>query len=81
MHILCGCCVSEGGRVGCWAATTSLGGCEVTVGLHTDLVEATLVGEDGDVSVIACASYMTRVAVSICACKQELVSELPTHQT
>jgi hypothetical protein len=36
------------------------------VGVHTDLVEATLVGEDGDVSVVACASCMTSGAVSIC---------------
>ena len=34
-------------------------------GVHTDLVEATLVREDGDVSVVACASCMTSGAVSI----------------
>lgn len=39
---------------------------EVHGGAHTDLVEATLVREDGDVSVVACASCMTRGAVSIC---------------
>jgi hypothetical protein len=40
------------------------GSCGVHV--HTDLVEATLVREDGDVSVVACASCMTSGAVSIC---------------
>ena len=35
-------------------------------GFHTNLVEATLVREDGDVSIIACASYMKREVVSIC---------------
>jgi hypothetical protein len=42
------------------------GSCGVHV--HTDLVEATLVREDGDVSVVACASCMTSGAVSICTC-------------
>jgi hypothetical protein len=27
-------------------------------GLHTDLVEAALIGEDGDMPVVSCASYM-----------------------
>ena len=41
-------------------------GVGVGVGVHTDLVEATLVREDGDVSVVACASCTTSGAVSIC---------------
>lgn len=35
-------------------------------GVRTDLVETTLVREYGNVSVVACASCMTRAAVSIC---------------
>jgi hypothetical protein len=34
-------------------------------GLHTNLVETALVREDGDVSVVACASYMVATVVSI----------------
>jgi len=32
--------------------------------MHTDLVQAALVGEDGDVAVVACASYTADAAVS-----------------
>jgi hypothetical protein len=44
----------------------------IMAGLRTDLVETTLVREDGNVPVVACTSYMTRVAVSKCACGQKL---------
>lgn len=40
--------------------------CDDYGGVRTDLVEATLVREDGDVSVVACTSYV-RGAVSICS--------------
>ena len=46
-------------------------------GLHTDLVETALVREDGNVSVVACASY--RAAVSIYAVNS--LSAATTHQT
>lgn len=35
-------------------------------GFHTDLVEATLVREDGDVPVVARASYKKREVISTC---------------
>ena len=41
------------------------GGVSTGNGLHTDLVETALVREDGNVSVVACASYMVATAVSI----------------
>jgi hypothetical protein len=81
MHILCGSCVSGGGREGCWRAAAARGGLKRSNGRHTDLVEAALVREDGDVSVVACASYMARSAVSTCAGKQQLLGEYATHQT
>lgn len=48
---------------------------------HTDLVEATLVGEDGDVSVVACASCMHRQLVSSGRAHTRSYGELATHQT
>jgi len=85
MHILCGRRVScgGGGRAAELQQPASLreGHEDIMAGLHTDLVETTLVREDGDVPVVACTSYMTRVAVSKCTRGQKLGGRFSTHQT
>ena len=46
--------------------------------LHTNLVETALIREDGDVSVVACASCAARAAVSMdAASKQWIASNAP----
>ena len=50
-------------------------------GVRTDLVEATLVREDGNVSVVACASCMTRELLAYVMDKHELGGAMATDQT